>query len=53
VLFGQDGSDEADQGVAAEEDPDDVGPPAYFRLRRSWGLLGQIWRQSSLRMANV
>ena len=28
VLFGQDGADEADQGVAAGEDPDDVGAAA-------------------------
>jgi hypothetical protein len=30
VLLGQDGADEPDQGVTAGEDPDDVGPPAYF-----------------------
>jgi hypothetical protein len=28
VLLGQDGSDEADQGVAVGEDPDDVGAAA-------------------------
>ena len=28
VLFGQDSADEADQGVAAGEDPDDVGAAA-------------------------
>ena len=28
VLLGQDGADEADQGVAVGEDPDDVGAPA-------------------------
>jgi hypothetical protein len=30
VLFGQDGADEADEGVAVGEDADDVGSPAYF-----------------------
>jgi hypothetical protein len=33
VLFGQDGSDEADQGIAAGEDPDDIGPAAYFPVQ--------------------
>jgi len=28
VLLGQDGADEADQGVAGWEDTDDVGPAA-------------------------
>jgi len=28
VLLGQDGADEADQGVAGGEDPDDVGAAA-------------------------
>jgi hypothetical protein len=30
VLLGQHGADEADDGVAAGEDPDDIGSPAYF-----------------------
>ena len=28
VLLGQDGADEADEGVTGREDPDDVGAPA-------------------------
>ena len=30
VLLGEDGADEADDGVAAGEDPDHVGPPPDF-----------------------
>jgi hypothetical protein len=33
VLFGQDGADEADQGVAAGEDPDDVGAAADLAVQ--------------------
>jgi hypothetical protein len=33
VLFGQDGADEADQGVAAGEDPHNVGPSADFPVQ--------------------
>ena len=47
VLLGQDCADEADEGVAVGEDADDVGPAAYFRFRRSCGLLDQTWRHSS------
>ena len=32
VLLGQDGADEADQGVAVGEDPDDVGAPADLAI---------------------
>jgi len=30
VLLGQHGADEADDGVAAGEDPDHAGPPAHL-----------------------
>jgi hypothetical protein len=40
VLLGQDGADEADQGVPAGEDPDDVGPPAYFPVEAFLGVAG-------------
>src|ERR1700722_8651049 len=33
VLLGQDGADEADQGIAAGEDPYDVGPAADFPVQ--------------------
>jgi hypothetical protein len=33
VLFGEDGADEADQGVPAGEDPDDVGAAADFPVQ--------------------
>ncbi len=33
MLVGQDGADEADQGVTAGEDPDDVGAPADFPVQ--------------------
>ena len=39
VLFGQDGADEADQGVAVGEDPDDVGAPADLAVEPFLGLL--------------
>ena len=39
VLLGQDGSDEADEGVAAGEDPDDVGSAAYFLIQALYGYL--------------
>jgi hypothetical protein len=33
VLFGQDGADEADQGIAAGEDPDDIGAAADLAVQ--------------------
>jgi hypothetical protein len=33
VLFGQDGAGEADQGIAAGEDSDDVGAPADLAVQ--------------------
>jgi hypothetical protein len=33
VLLGQDGADEADEGVAAGEDPDDVGAALEFLVQ--------------------
>ena len=43
VLLGQDGAHEADQGVTAGEDPDDVGPPAYFPVEAQ---IGGYWTRS-------
>ena len=39
MLLGQDGADEADEGVAAGEDPDDVGAPADFPVEALPGYL--------------
>jgi hypothetical protein len=47
VLFGQDGADDADQGVAVGEDADDVGAPADLAVEALVGLFDQIWRQTS------
>jgi hypothetical protein len=33
VSFGEDGADEADQGVTVREDPDDVGAAADFPVQ--------------------
>jgi hypothetical protein len=40
VLLGQDGADEADEGVAVGEDPDDVGAPADFAVQPLLGIAG-------------
>src|SRR5206468_10563192 len=40
VLLGQDSADQADQGVTAGEDPDDVSPPAYFPVEALLGVVG-------------
>ena len=40
VLLGQDGADEADQGVAAGEDPDDVGAAADLAVQPLLGVVG-------------
>jgi hypothetical protein len=40
VLLGQDGADEADDGVAAGEDTDDVGPPPDFLVEALLGVVG-------------
>ena len=47
VLLGQDGADQADQGVAAGEDPTTSVRRRISRFSRSWGLLDQICRHSS------
>jgi hypothetical protein len=39
VLFGQDRADQADQGVAVGEDPDDVGSAADFAVEAFPGYL--------------
>ena len=39
VLFGQHGTDQADERGAVGEDTDDVGARRISLLRRSWGLL--------------
>jgi len=39
VLFGQDGADEADDGVAVGEDVDDVGAPAHFPVTPLLGVV--------------
>jgi hypothetical protein len=39
VLFGQDRADQADQGVAAGEDPDDVGAAADLPVQPFLGYL--------------
>ena len=44
VLFGQDRAGHADQGIAAGEDPHDVGAAGISRLTRSYGLFLQIVR---------
>lgn len=40
MLFGQHGSDEADQGVAVGEDTDDVGAPADLLVEPFLGIVG-------------
>ena len=40
VLFGQDGADEADQGLAVGEDADDVGAAADFAVEAFLGVVG-------------
>ena len=42
VLFGQHRSDEADQGAAVGEDPDDVGAPPDLLVEALRGLFDQI-----------
>jgi hypothetical protein len=39
VLLGQDGADEADEGVAGREDPDDVSAPADLPVQPFLGYL--------------
>ena len=39
VLLGQDGADEADDGVAAGEDADHVGPPADLFVQAFLGIV--------------
>ena len=40
VLLGQDGADQADQGVASGEDTDHVGPPADLSIEALLGIVG-------------
>ena len=40
VLFGEDGADESDHGVAVGEDPDDVGAAAEFLVEPLLGVVG-------------
>ncbi len=47
VLLGQDGADEADDGVAGRKIPATSVRRRISLLRRSWGLPGQAWRQIS------
>ncbi len=44
MLFGEDGANEADQGVAVGKDAD-VGAAADLAVEPLLGLLDQIWRQ--------
>jgi hypothetical protein len=48
VLFGQHGTDEADQGVAVGEDADHVGATSDLLVEPFLGLFDQIWRQICL-----
>ena len=45
VLLGEDGADEAGQGVAVGEDPDDVGAAFDLAVEPLQGLVNQILRQ--------
>jgi hypothetical protein len=40
VLFGEDGADEADEGVAVREDADDVGAAADLPVEPFLGVVG-------------
>jgi len=40
VLLGQDGADEADDGLSVGEDPDNVGAPADFLVQPFLGVVG-------------
>ena len=40
MLLGQDGADEADQGVAGWEDTDDVGPAVDLSVESFLGVVG-------------
>ena len=49
LLFGQYGTDETDERVAVGDMPRTTSVRRRISLlRRSWGLLGQIWRQITL-----
>jgi hypothetical protein len=45
VLFGEDGSDEANQRWAVGEDADDVGAASDLAVESFLRVVDQIWRQ--------
>src|SRR5580698_9007523 len=51
VLFGQDGPDEADQGVTVGEDADNVGPPSYLPVQSLLGVIAPQLAPDFLREA--
>ena len=47
-MFGEHGTEEADERVSVGEDADDVGAAADLPVESFLGLLDQIWRHTAL-----